>query len=53
MKESLLELIYSHLKAHRMAQWQDDKVIERLSELLLKLILKRFDVTNKQEINQD
>ena len=46
--EALLKLIEGHLSAHKMAQWNDEKVIERLSEMLLKRILKRFDVSYKR-----
>jgi hypothetical protein len=45
--ETLLDLIEGHLSAHKMAQWQDDKVIEKLSEMLLRRILKRFNVNFK------
>jgi len=46
--EALLKLIEGHLSAHKMAQWNDEKVIERLSEMLLRRILKRFDVSYKR-----
>ena len=54
--DELLELIYGHFSAHRMAQWNNKSVIEKLSEMLLKRIYKRFDVSYKrphesQEIN--
>ncbi len=47
--ETLLELIEGHLSAHRMAKWNNEKVIERLSELLVKRIYREFDVKLKAE----
>jgi hypothetical protein len=45
--EALLKLVEGHLGAHKMAKWTDEKVIERLSELLLKRIYREFDVKLK------
>jgi len=47
--EALLKLIEGHLSAHQMAKWNDVRVIERLSELLIKRIYRVFDVKFKEE----
>ena len=44
----LLKLVIGHFSAHKMAQWEDEGVIERLSELLVKRIYRRFDVKFKE-----
>lgn len=54
--EALYELIHGHLGAHRMAQWNNDGVVNKISELLIKRIYRKFDVSYKrpdesQEIN--
>jgi hypothetical protein len=46
--EALLKLIVGHFSAHKMAQWEQEGVIERLGELLVKRIYKRFDVKFKE-----
>ena len=48
--ETLLKLVEGHLSAHQMAKWNDEKVIERLSELLIKRIYREFDVKFKPEL---
>jgi hypothetical protein len=55
--EALYELIHGHLGAHRMAQWNNDGVVDKISELLIKRIYREFDVSYKrpdesQEINE-
>ena len=49
--EALYELIHGHLGAHRMAKWNDDGVVERISELLIKRIYRKFDVTSLFDTN--
>ena len=49
--EALLKLIVGHLRAHKMAKWADESVIERLGELLIKRIYREFDVKLKAELD--
>ena len=48
--EALLKLVEGHLGAHKMAKWTDERVIERLSELLLKRIYREFDIKFKPDL---
>jgi hypothetical protein len=45
----LLDLIIGHLSAHKMAQWENEKIVEKLSEFLIKRIWKRFDIKFKTD----
>jgi hypothetical protein len=46
--DALLKLVIGHFSAHRRAQWEEEGVIEKLSELLVKRIYRRFDVKFKE-----